>query len=1177
VAEYVETSDGRSEDLPRQWRRAEGGPESTPSGEPSSLDLSGVFLHWPPRSVAQTDPYDFGISTGADRPGLGLNPYVPRDVDAELNRAMQSSEVHALVVVAEQGSGAKRTIFEALRRNRPENPLLIPRQPLPEDREFLYASGIDRAYPGSILWLPDLAGFADRSGAFLLQHTEPHELVVGLIRPGELQLLEQQRSYSGVREIQVPVALSDRERAAARDRYPHAPVGDHHIGFAFGGTTRTSLSSSAREAVARALWLASQRPEGPDEVDATMLFLGALAHAVSVTLVPGVTSAFVEFLVSSHPDHPEATALLERLAAAALGVRDVETHGRVSVDDTVLTRPPLSRLLAQAGALARRAASLPEAHLKHVLASAVASKDPPLSSGLLDELRLSDAALRDGLLGAVRRGAPGEGLEEWDDFLTSYGELAGRISADRVDPTKGISLKHDDLDLRVYVTMFATAIAREKTPMPLSIGIFGEWGSGKSTFMGLLRGKVQELADSGSSAYVGEVVQIGFNAWHYADSNLWASLGDEIFRQLVGPGERPEDRRENLRQELSQRLAQRQDLEAATARARAETARLQAQLDAAVATRDVEAKALIKAIMRSSELQNQAQKAWKRLGIDDEIEQGRMLAEELRGATSEADALRRSLAGPRGRIATAVAVVALLAVAAAALLPTAIGAWLGRGGLATLATLAAAAVGMVARVRSGLGELRRVARDLQERTDEAAFREEITALREAEAHERVVHAQLEEVVVRVGELGRQLTELDPGVRLYRFLAERAGGDAYARHLGLISTIRKDFEQLIALMEDWKKHPGGEGRRPIDRIVLYIDDLDRCSPQQVVDVLQAVHLLLALDLFVVVVGVDPRWLLRSLRRQYRNILTARATPSGRQDPPGWDTTPEDYLEKIFNIPFALPGMGKGSLERLLRSLDTEKPEKEPERSGAADDIDDVRPPDGVSPAPSLQPEASPGDGREPPMGSAEIPAEPGSEVAEAQRGASERPTQPLTPPELQLLAALEPLVDTPREAKRLLNLYQLLRSTRDLSTVSGFLGNDETPGEFQAVILLLGLLTAHARLLGQVLDTPPSQDPLFRGGLLHRPDGESWADFVKGFQPREVDRGWMNDIAGRIRSDDAPEWRRLGGGIEQASRLVTLPDLTAFRTWAPRIRRFSFVLSPLAVNVPPEATRPGSGH
>jgi hypothetical protein len=50
----------------------------------------------------------------------------------------------------------------------------------------------------------------------------------------------------------------------------------------------------------------------------------------------------------------------------------------------------------------------------------------------------------------------------------------------------------------------------------------------------------------------------------------------------------------------------------------------------------------------------------------------------------------------------------------------------------------------------------------------------------------------------------------------------------------------------------------DGRPPptLSRIVLYIDDLDRCPEKLVVEVLRAVHLLLAFDLFVCVVAVDP---------------------------------------------------------------------------------------------------------------------------------------------------------------------------------------------------------------------------------------------------------------------------------------------------------------------------------
>ena len=55
---------------------------------------------------------------------------------------------------------------------------------------------------------------------------------------------------------------------------------------------------------------------------------------------------------------------------------------------------------------------------------------------------------------------------------------------------------------------------------------------------------------------------------------------------------------------------------------------------------------------------------------------------------------------------------------------------------------------------------------------------------------------------------------------------------------------------------------------LSRIILYIDDLDRCDPERVIDVLQAVHLLLAFPLFVVVVAVDSVGLLTPSRSTIR---------------------------------------------------------------------------------------------------------------------------------------------------------------------------------------------------------------------------------------------------------------------------------------------------------------------
>jgi hypothetical protein len=98
---------------------------------------------------------------------------------------------------------------------------------------------------------------------------------------------------------------------------------------------------------------------------------------------------------------------------------------------------------------------------------------------------------------------------------------------------------------------------------------------------------------------------------------------------------------------------------------------------------------------------------------------------------------------------------------------------------------------------------------------------------------------------------------------------------------------------------------------IERIVLYIDDLDRCSPETVANVLEAVHLLLALKLFVVVVGVDRRWLDRSLLSSH----TALLAPDDGQPA----TLPRDYLDKIFHLTYTLPAMTGDGARQLLDSL------------------------------------------------------------------------------------------------------------------------------------------------------------------------------------------------------------------------------------------------------------------
>jgi hypothetical protein len=84
-----------------------------------------------------------------------------------------------------------------------------------------------------------------------------------------------------------------------------------------------------------------------------------------------------------------------------------------------------------------------------------------------------------------------------------------------------------------------------------------------------------------------------------------------------------------------------------------------------------------------------------------------------------------------------------------------------------------------------------------------------------------------------------------------------------------------------------------------------------------------------------------------------------------------------------------------------------------------------------------------------------------------------------------------------------------------------------------------------------------------GGLRFRRQDERWADFVAGMRPREATPGWENDVVGPIADADVASWTRLASGLADASALITIPDLVPFQLWAPRIARFSFLLSPYA--------------
>jgi len=130
---------------------------------------------------------------------------------------------------------------------------------------------------------------------------------------------------------------------------------------------------------------------------------------------------------------------------------------------------------------------------------------------------------------------------------------------------------------------------------------------------------------------------------------------------------------------------------------------------------------------------------------------------------------------------------------------------------------------------------------------------------------------------------------------------------------------------------------------------------------------------------------------------------------------------------------------------------------------------------------------------------------------------------LTAEERALLREVGRLVSTPRSAKRLVNIYRMLRVSVPPQEVTAF--KPDGGQEYQAVVVLLAILVGRPALARDVL------------------------------------------TAVMEAKDDEPIWPVLTAFAElceplnELSRLIALTRAAPFRRWAPRVSRFSFTSRP----------------
>jgi hypothetical protein len=208
------------------------------------------------------------------------------------------------------------------------------------------------------------------------------------------------------------------------------------------------------------------------------------------------------------------------------------------------------------------------------------------------------------------------------------------------------------------------------------------------------------------------------------------------------------------------------------------------------------------------------------------------------------------------------------------------------------------------------------------------------------------------------------------------------GPDYAAHMGYQNEVIDDLKFLHSRVE-------GE-----PRVVVVVDDLDRCSDESIMETLQAINLVLGASDFFVVLAIDADMIHRAIARQ-RGL---------NDDDEAAEVFAENYLRKIIQLPLVLPGRSADQRFGFVSQLFSPSAQREYQGDDdGAIDASATEPPDTDASPFSFDPALV-------------IP--PRVQILREVQDTKE---------ELEALhASRELLNDNPRELKRLVNVHRLVK-------------------------------------------------------------------------------------------------------------------------------------------------------
>lgn len=451
--------------------------------------------------------------------------------------------------------------------------------------------------------------------------------------------------------------------------------------------------------------------------------------------------------------------------------------------------------------------------------------------------------------------------------------------------------KNDYIDISQDVESFVNLIVSEELSLPLTIGVFGGWGSGKTFFTNSLVEKIKN--NSNDTCLV-----IPFNAWNYYDSNITVNLVYTILDNINNKIQKVADKNGKSNEFLKQ-LNQYKKLlkEDKLNDINSINAKIEEQENSLKKKKKEVIKQIADSIVSATGAQDEVDKIRDScININDSVKD---IKKEFDKIVSIYSFIKQNLK----RIIITSIIAILVAVVAYVVI---------RSEILSAISMFTVSIG------TNIGKIKKIINKIKNKSIyKKIFYEYISSFEDVVN----IETKIKELKCEKSNKEEELNKLENNNITINFLREyiikKLYTNGYKDNIGFINTVKGDMDDLKNIINTKAIKDIKDSPINLNKIILIVDDLDRCPENKVVEVLQAIQLLLSTEMFIVILAVDSKWVNKSIESVYSGMINNKNLEKEEIN-----YFAINYLEKIIHIPFWIESLNKGNSSLFIKKLGEE---------------------------------------------------------------------------------------------------------------------------------------------------------------------------------------------------------------------------------------------------------------